>query len=199
MRKGISYVAVAHDSNILAQCALGDGDFDVTIHEILSKVKISEQKIQFDVSEHRFFLLHDENGLNIVVACSPQSSQDEAFIFLEKIKQNFLTNFPAWQSAAAYSLQSNFETQLRSLADSATKICENNEEEEIEKIEMDALEKSILTATSEDYAQINKDRTKRFDYMASLTKMKVAVKEYWPFFLGVIIIVLVIFIIVCSI
>ena len=196
----IEYLAVTRGSTILACCAAGDGDFDVITNEILTSSEIKNPRIQIDKGGHRFFILHDDKGLNVVISCSPETESGDAFGVLKHVYRSFLVSFSSeWMSATAYSLQREFEPQLRQTIDSHTSSYSNslNPQEDSSAIVMSALESSILSGDSistrfeQDKQQLNLP-AKRGNL-----KLKMFVKKYkWLFAILILLFVILIILII---
>ena len=147
----IEYLAVTRDTTILAQCAAEDGDFDVLVNEILQMPDLTNPKIQIDKQGHRFYILHNEKGLNVITSCSPETESGDAFGVLEHVYRSFLVSFSSeWLTASAFSLQREFEPQLRQTIESHSSHFSNSLslKEDSSSIVMTALENSILNGDS---------------------------------------------------
>lgn len=144
----IEYAAITYNRVILVQYAHNSGDFDLIINEILSKLSIEAPRSMFDQENHRFFLLHNSDGVNAIIASSINSDSSIAFGLLEEVLRVFRNSYPVLKSTyEPFSLQSDFEKQLKRLvtdrfSSKTKKIIENLEE--TQGIMMTALENEIM-------------------------------------------------------
>ena len=110
----IQYLAITRDSTILAECAVEGGDYDILVNEILTSTEVKNPRIQFDKAGHRFYILHNEKGLNVIMVSSTFAETEDAFGVLEHVYRSFLISFSSkWFTASQLSLQREFEPQLR--------------------------------------------------------------------------------------
>ena len=87
----ISYVAVARNTTILAQDAISGGNFDQWATEILGQINPSQNQIMTEKGNYRFFVVHDNSGLNIICAASSTFQGKQAFDFLDDVGEGPLT------------------------------------------------------------------------------------------------------------
>ena len=196
----IEYLAVTRGSTILAQCAAGDGDFDVLTNEILTTSDLKNPRIQVDKGGHRFFILHDEKGLNVITSCSPETESGDAFGVLEHVYRSFLVSFSnEWSTATAFSLQREFEPQLRQTIDSHTSSFSNslNPNEDSSAAVLSALESSIITGDSISTRYEQDKAQSQYSARRSNLKLKMFVKKYkWIFAVLILLFVILIILII---
>lgn len=109
----ICYIAITRNKTFLAQHAIDSGDFDTIVSDILSKSSLQNQRIQIDKTGFRFYIYHNKNGLNTVLACDQTVQSAQAFSILEHVYRSFIVSFPfEWAEAEPFEFQTEFEQQI---------------------------------------------------------------------------------------
>ena len=190
----IYYAAVTRNSTILAQYATAEGNFDVLVTQILYKTVLRDRRIQIEKNENRYFILHNSNGLNVIMCCSEYAPPTNAFNILEQISSIFLSKFSGvWLSASSNQLQNDFYDDLKRIIDideSQKKINKiKNNLEETQEIMMDALEQSIIRSGSlsemEERAQSLDAGAKEFSRTARNIKIKMFCEKFKYIFIAI--------------
>ena len=195
MDKGeLSYAAISRDGSILAQKAYTNGDFDIIVHELLSKVQITDTKVQFNQGSHRFFILHNNNGINTIIACNSECSQENGFSLLDQINLFVVNNFrQEWLTAENFSLQTDFDSYVSGLHTSifgnADELNIDDSNVMVDNIQMDALEKTILNNSHND------DIKDKYLRATKSLKLKLLFRQNWYLFVAIIVLLLIIILI----
>lgn len=208
MQGGFDYTAVAHNDVIMAQYAASGGNFDVTIGEMLKRQNPRDTNYAFEKNQHKYFVLHDDSGLNFIVVGSLATQQQFAFTFLQRVQQAFFLNYArrAWKDVRPYSLQGEFSDNLKQLMNAASKdskiekiranLAETQEvmQDSMQKVLLRGNQLDTLDKTSETLAQ----DARAFDRNATSIRRSMWCKKYQWWFVGTAVVVLIIIIIIAS-
>lgn len=209
MSEVFDYAAIACNDVILVQHAISGGNFDVTIGDMLKRQNPRDATYAFEKGQHKYFVLHEESGLNFIVVGSLATQQQFAFTFLQRVQQAFFLNYSrrAWKDVRPYGLQSEFSDNLKQLMTAASK--DNKIEKiranlaETQEVMQDSMQKVLLRGnqlnnldkTSETLAQ----DARAFDRNATHIRRSMWFKKYQWIILGVaIVVVILIIIIACA-
>lgn len=193
-------MAITRNNVILAQCTFNADDYDVIVSEILSKVDLQNTRIQFDRNEHRFFILHNQNGLNSIVSTDTTFDSSLAFVILEDIARAFMASYSAsLPTAEAFSLQQDFEAQMKQIALTRCQQAKvekiQNNVEETKEVMMDALEKAILRGNNlDDMGQKTDSISEKaavFRRTSNTLKIRLFIRKYIYVFIGIFVLLLV--------
>ena len=142
------YIAITRGSTILVQYATSGGNPDILINEIILSLKKGETKATREKGQQRFFILHDEVGLNFILIGQLNSKFDDSFRILTEIQRKFLLQFSRnWINCPPFGYQQEFSHQLKSFIENSSnsKILEiKNNLQEIQNSMTDSLEKTLL-------------------------------------------------------
>ena len=197
----ILYVCVSRNNIILAQLATGDGDYDVSVNRILSKTHLKDHRIRLDTDNSHFFILHQSNGINVILCSSQSPDSSEAFNILEQIYSTFISKFTnRWISAKSYELQNEFSNDLKNYVDQYSQksklqsIKENIEE--AQNSMMNSLEESIVRgqhiADLEKRTESLDEHANMFNRSAYKLKVKLMFEKYIWYIIGIVILVILI-------
>ena len=195
MKKCISYSAISRDNVILAQYTSENGDFDCILNKILSQIEITNPKIQFDQDGHRFYILHNENGINTTIATDSEYPPENCLKYLDQINLFVVNNYKKeWDKANAYTLGNDFKKYIEDLFLKNSIQTKNETENEeipiIEEIKMDALEQTILSPSE------SENITEKFYKTARNLKIKQFIKQNWFLFAGLFIVIIIIIVLI---
>lgn len=114
------YSCVAHGTRILCQCALTSGNFDITATDILARLDPKQTKDIKEKNQTRYFILQEQNNLNLLVAGTKSTSSDDAFKFLTDISRTFLMQYArSFETAPVFGMQQEFQGTLKGLMESS--------------------------------------------------------------------------------
>lgn len=184
----INYLAVTHNSTILAQYAVDNGDFDVLVNEIISGTEIKNPRIQVDKGGYHFFIFHNDKGLNVVASCSRETEPGDAFGVLESIFRSFIASYAnEWTTANAFKYQSSFEPNLRREIEIHSN--KKSEPAPITKVDFNLNEDDVQSQY--DPEEISNVQTRR-----SNKKLELFIRRYKWVFLAIIILLIILIILV---
>lgn len=203
---GFDYAAVTRGETILCQCATASGNFDVTVMDIIKKLNPGDSRFQCERQNLRYFLLHDDNGLNFIIVGQIDAQAGGAFDILQDIKRRFTVQFGRqWPTAPAFGMQQEFSPQLESILKSQT-------DQKIEQIKSnlaesqslmtDNLQRAIARGNTlnemEEQASSVKSSAQEFGRQASALKRSMCWDKWkWRIFIGILAVVILYFIIAC--
>ena len=200
----ISYVAIARNTTILAQDAISSGNFDQWATEILGQINPTQNQIMTDKGQYRYFIIHDQSGLNVICAASSTLQGKLAFDFLDDVQKRFNLQYArSWKNAPAFGMQQEFSTQLHSLLQGANddKIRQiKSNLAEAQGTMTEAMQQALLRGdkidTMSQKADVLANNAKDYERSATRVKRKMCWEKYRWYLIGAIIVVIVIIIIV---
>lgn len=197
----ISYAAVCRNNTILAQAAISSGNFDSAIMEIIGHLNPNESQVMTEKGQYRYFVIHDQQGLNFIAAGSPQIQAKVAFEFLENVQKRFNLQYArTWRTVPAYGMQQEFGSQIQSLITST-----NNDKIRTIKSNIAATQETMTEAmqnallrgdkieTMNEKADMMAANAKEYERSATRVKRKMCWERYRWYLIGAIIAVLVLF------
>ena len=200
----ISYVAIARNTTILCQDAISSGNFDQWATDILGQINPSQNQIMTEKGQYRFFVIHDQSGLNVICAASSTLQGKIAFDFLDTVQKRFNLQYArTWKNATAFGMQQEFSTQLHSLLQSSNddKIRQIKDNlSSAQNTMTDAMQQALLRGdkidTMSQKADVLANNAKDYERSATRVRRKMCLEKYKWYFIGIIIVVVVIIIIV---
>ena len=177
----IEYGCVARETIILCQCALLSGNYDVTINDILTRIDKDATRSTYDQNRVRFFILSDNQGLNFVIAGPSSIRSDDAFSLLNDLKRRFMVHFAKdWKNAIAYQMQTSFESELRTILQSKSKIKQIQENlNETQTIMSDNLHKALTRGSELDVLEAESGKLSEYSHAFSREAGKVKRQMLW--------------------
>ena len=200
----ISYAAVARNTTILVQDAISGGNFDQWTTDILGQINPSQNQIMTEKGQYRFFVIHDQSGLNVICAANSTLQGKLAFDFLEDVQKRFNLQYArSWKNATAFGMQQEFSAQLHSLL-------QNSNDDKIRQIKSniadaqstmtEAMQSALLRGdkieSMSQKADVLANNAKDYERNATKVKRKMCWEKYRWYLLGVIIAIIVILVIV---
>ena len=202
------YSCVSRNNVILAQYAFSGGDIDITVSQILSKAHFKDHRIRMDKEDNHFFILHNDNGINVIICSTTSSNSDKTFRILEQIYASFLSKFSdKFIDAQQYQFDAEFSKDIRQIIET------NMQNEKIKTIQenieiakdtmMNNLEQTLIrdAALPElmDKASSLGNRAETFAREAKSLRLKMLFQKYkWvvlAVIIGIIILIIITFLI----
>ena len=197
------YSCISRNNVILAQYAFSSGDFDIIVSQILSKAHFKDHRIRMDKEDYHFFILHNDNGINVIICSTTSANSDITFRTLEQIYSAFLSKFSdKYVDAKQYQFDSEFNKDIQQI------IANNMQTEKIKSIQqnleiakdsmMDSLEQTLIRDEKlndlSNKASILDDSAQHFRREANSLRIKMLFERYkWLIFgiiIGIIIVII---------
>jgi vesicle-associated membrane protein 7 len=198
------FAAVAREKTILALYATSGGNADVVTLEILGGIEPGETRATREKGQSRYFVIHDNGGLNFIVGGSAKIPPDEAFSFLQGLQRKFLLQYPrTWKNSPIYGMQQEFGMQIKQMLENKTnekikKIKENLEE--TQETMTHAMEMALLRDSSLHEMELKTNSISEtagaYERKAISLKRRICWEKYRYYIIGVLIILVVLFLIV---
>lgn len=200
----ISYVAIARNTTILAQDAVASGNFDQWTTDILAQINPSQNQIMTEKGQYRFFIIHEQSGLNVVCAASSTVQGKIAFDFLDDVQKRFNLQYArTWKNATAFGMQQEFSSQLHALLtqandDKIRRIKSNIAEaqETMTEAMQSALLRGDKIENMSQKADVLANNAKDYERSATRVKRKMCWEKYRWYLIGVVLFIIIILIIV---
>ena len=158
------FAAIARQDVIICQYAAKGGNFDVIIGEMLKRQNIRDAQFAFEKAQHKYFVLHDESGLNFIVVGPLSTQQSAAFQFLQKVQRAFIMNSPrrSWDEIPPYGMQNEFSSKLNQLMESAGK------DQKLEKIRSNLADTQAEMTSNLQQALLRDQQLSHLDHKSEL-------------------------------
>lgn len=186
------FAAVLRDKTMLALYAIGSGNHDVVTQEIINSIDPGDKQITREKGNKRYYVIHDNGGLNFIVGTDLYVSSHEAFTFLQNLQRKFVLQYSRqWKTAHIYQMQQEFSPQIKSMMDNKStqkidQIKENLEETSIHMTH--AFEQALLRESTlgelEDKSTKLHNGVLEFDRNAGILRRKMCFEHYRYYFIG---------------
>ncbi|EAY00251.1 Synaptobrevin family protein [Trichomonas vaginalis G3] len=200
----INYAAVCRGNTILAQAAITSGNFDSAIVDIIGKMDPNQSQVMTEKGQYRYFVIHDQQGLNFIAAGATSVQAKLAFEFLENVQKRFNLQYARmWRIVPAYGMQQEFGSQIQSLITST-----NNDKIRTIKSNIAATQETMTEAmqnallrgdkieTMNEKAEVMAANAKEYERSATRVKRKMCWERYRWYLIGIVCVIVLILIIV---